>query len=417
MKAHIHKGDSKETRRAKRSFNRKLRKREYTKTHNSNLNKSKLHNELTITYANKYIQKFCKVNNISQWVKTNQKEIKLSDNFSLFEHPHEVLVKLLELLHYASQFNTFPTINVKGRISFGALYLIDNICWEIGKNRRWSVRFKNIEPEDQVILSHLRSLHINNVSSYQDDKAYLVNETVPINRKDALLVKQKYKEKATEITDMVIQGMRENNDPNFELSHKAYQAISSTICEHFDNIYEHVPEAKNGYLCGFYNKDLKEITILIFNFGLTIKESFDNKEIPTEIKKEIDSVIGNYKKFDWFRLSKGFTEENAMTLLALQEGVSSKINYDPSRGFGIMDYIEHCFNLNKNCKVSIISGKTAIKIDDRYSIVEKYFIDRERRIIAFNEDNDIYTKPDNKYIKDIGPYFPGVIIETKIPLC
>ena len=416
----INKGDSSETRKAKKSFKRTLSSKKRKGTYNPIESSSEVirgGKTKSINYTNKYIQIFCDENNISTWGKRKQIAIQLDDSFSLFENANEVLIKLLELLYNANEYQNTPTIRVKGRISFGALYLIDNLCWEIGKKRLWSIQFKDMDESDKAILSKLRYLHSKDNSVYQDDISYMINEKVEINRNILPMAKQKYNEKAKDITDMVIQGMKDNNDLKFELSPDAYLAISSTICEHFDNIYEHVPLAENAYLCGFYNKDLKQITVLIFNFGITIKESFDHKALPQEIKKEINSVMENHTKRQWLGLKTGFTEENAITLLALQEGVSSKLEYDASRGFGIMNYIEHCFNLNKGCKITLISGRTVIKIDEKYSVSEKFFIDRKRKIIAFNETNNIYDKPDKDYVKNIAIYFPGVIIETSIPLC
>jgi transcriptional regulator len=111
-----------------------------------------------------------------------------------------------------------------------------------------------------------------------------------------------------------------------------------------------------------------------------------------------------------------FTLENAVTLLALQEGISSRIKYDITRGHGLIDFIENCFDLSEDTKVAIISGKTAIKIDKKYRISNKNIFGRDRRIIALNSDNDLYKKPDPNYIRNTGVNFNGVIIETTIPL-
>lgn len=36
--------------------------------------------------------------------------------------------------------------------------------------------------------------------------------------------------------------------------------------------------------------------------------------------------------------------------------------------------------------------------------------DNSPKIIAFNEDNDLCKKPDERYVRNIGSFFPGVII-------
>ncbi len=102
--------------------------------------------------------------------------------------------------------------------------------------------------------------------------------------------------------------------------------------------------------------------------------------------------------------------------MALQEGISSKLNADITRGHGIIDFIEHCMELNHDSQIVIISGKTAIKIDSQYGIKNEMVLGRNRRIIALNKDNDIFDKPDGDKVVNLPTNFPGVIIETTIPL-
>ena len=102
--------------------------------------------------------------------------------------------------------------------------------------------------------------------------------------------------------------------------------------------------------------------------------------------------------------------------MALQEGISSKLDADETRGYGLMDFIEHCFELSIGTKIVIISGQTTIRIDENYKIQKKEILGRERRVLSFNKEGDILNKPDKNYVLDHGAFFPGVIIETTIPL-
>ncbi len=359
------------------------------------------------------IENFCAKNNISQWGKQQRNVIRIEEKTNLFDNPDKVLKTLLEILYNAKYHQTFPTLIFNEKTQFGSLYLIDNMCWEIARKRRWSFHYQNMAPDDIALLNHLRSFF----SSTQDtEKGYLLNEKVDINRTSTPLATQPYRIKSKQITDMVNEAVRENADPNFQLGPEAYQAISSTIGEHFDNILLHAPDSEFGYLCGYYDKTRKEISILIFNFGKSIADTLTETALPSEIKKEVDTVIENHTKKKYFGLAGTFTEENALTLLALQEGISSRLKYDKTRGHGIMDFIEHCFDLTNKTKISLISGNTAIKIDDKYSIQKKFFIDRVRRILAFNKEADLLIKPDSDYVKKMNVFFPGFIIETIIPL-
>lgn len=408
----IHKSDSPHKRHIKKRFRNKLKRGKNNKRSivPANIMGTRRHH---FSYISE-IEIFCEKNNISRWQKINR-NIYLNSSCSLHEDPNNVFKPLLYLLHYAKYGDQklLPKLVCKNSISFGALYLLDNICWEISNHRRWGIEFKNICPSDHEILSELKTFHS---YSSNNSNSRTINEKVAINRDDPF--SQSYKVKAKEITDMVGQAIGESRSiPNYELPFKASQAINSTIGEHFDNIKQHAPEAKSGILCGFYNKIDKVVDILIFNFGQTIAETLTINSLPSQIQEIIDDVIGNYTTQNLFSNENNFTKENALTLLALQEGISSKLNdNDLSRGHGLIDYIEHCFELSIGTKIVIISGKTAIKINNNYVIEQKQIFNRKRRILAFNLDNDIYKIPDPSHVMNLNYFFPGVIIETTIPL-
>jgi hypothetical protein len=414
----IKRSDNFNTRHSKRSFYNKLKRKAkkyyavpfYTKnddeTENTYLRSS-------VQYEND-IEYFCKVNHLHKWKPSNN-IITFEDKFCLFEDSNKVIRQLLEMLHTAKTKNhSITKLNYKGHVSFGALYLIDNFCWEIGKKRIWQLDCQNITETEKEKLSKLRSFE---TSSYDDVNATMINERVPINRSDNPLAFQRYKVKAKDITDMLQNALRINaNDPQYELNNETYAAISSTIGEHFDNIQLHAKDAMSGFLCGFYDKFNKEITILIYNFGKTIADTLNSDSIPNEMKSQIDEIIGNHTNKKFFLPDSSFTKENAVTLLAIQEGISSRLKYDRTRGHGMMDFIEHCFELSNDTKIVIISGKTSIKIDKTYKIGTKMVIGRNRRILALNDENNIYNKPNSTHVKNMTVYFPGVLIETTIPL-
>src|SRR6185312_5197413 len=323
---------------ARKKFRHNIRrKKKNKKLANLNLNKSKV-------FYSYGVENFCKKNNISEWKNKRQNSYRIDESVNLYENPEKLIRLLLQILNNAKLQKAYPQLIFSGRIKFGSLYLIDNMCWEIAQKRDWGFHFQNINNEDSAILSKLKSF---SSSTFENEKVYILNEKVLINRSENQLSNQQYKVKSKEITDLVVKGVRENSDPNFILDPEAYQAISSTIGEHFDNILLHAPDSEFGYLCGFYDKIAKEVQILIFNFGLTIAESLEKANLPKQVQKEINAVITNHTQNKFFKIaSKKFTRENALTLLSLQEGISSRMVYDKSRGHGITDFIEHCFNLN-----------------------------------------------------------------------
>ena len=115
------------------------------------------------------------------------------------------------------------------------------------------------------------------------------------------------------------------------------------------------------------------------------------------------------------------------TLFALQEGVSrlknNSVEGNRRRGLGTVYLIQNFQQIgkthdNKNPLMTITSGNTHIKFDGSYKLRQKEFNKSEigggkRRIIAFNEDNDIFQPPDSKFVRRLNTFFPGTIISMK----
>lgn len=424
-KINISKGDSKNTRNSKRKFNNKIKRidKEFKGSLEVSKNKKgKYYNSRRVIKFTEGIEKFLTANysiiSSSSFTGPNNKlVIKLNTDFSLFENPGKVLLSLTKLLRNAKTLITSPKITYDGYISFGALYLLDNLCWEVAKKRKWIVEYNKFPDGERSILNNLRSMMS---STFEDENECMINEKVIIKRGLNADHSQQYRVKATEITDMVQKALRVSRGANFALPFEVHGAIKSAIGEQFDNILEHALESDIGTICCFYNKISQEITVLIYNFGNTIAETLTEKiiseELPFEISNNITDVISNHLKKKLFTFGSKFTVENALTLLAIQEGISSKLKVNESRGFGLMDFLGHCFELSMETKVSFISGSTAIKIDKKYPIGIANVFGRERRILAFNKENDIYEQPDSNYVRNIGVAFNGVLIETTIPL-
>ena len=361
------------------------------------------------------VEYFCQVNKMDQWTKPRQRAIPLSEDFSLYQNPDLVLKCVLHLLYDAKVYREYPTLRYKGKVCFGALYLIDNMCWEISRHRRWQLKLADMPQAEQEKLAKLRSFE---TSAYDSSTACMLNESVHINRKNGLSA-QTYKRKSDELRLLVEAAISEATGQPYSLSQETNAAIYSAIGEQFDNVLEHVPDAEAAQLCCFYDRLSKELTIMIYNFGPTIAEKLKGSKLPPEVADPVKSLIANHTTHHWFKLARAgraFSEENALTLLALQEGISSRLEFDITRGFGLLDFIDHCFTLTSKCRISIISGTTAINVDNKYPISSRYVLGRERRVLALNPSNDLMLKPDPDYLRTLSVKFPGVIIETTIPL-
>ena len=87
-----------------------------------------------------------------------------------------------------------------------------------------------------------------------------------------------------------------------------------------------------------------------------------------------------------------------------------------------MDTFYHLGQTRNGIKpeLTIVSGHTCIRLDNKYRLEKKRYNDeifqnKERRIIAFNKDNDIYKKADSN-VELLKDSFPGTVIAMKFYL-
>ena len=164
--------------------------------------------------------------------------------------------------------------------------------------------------------------------------------------------------------------------------------------------------------------------LVIMNFGHTIYEKFKDPECPNkEYVEKMQGLSYSYTKRKWFSPGK-FEEESLWTLYALQEGITTvPVERSRKRGNGSIRFIESFFKIKGNeqpdklSEMVLCSGNARILFDGTYSIQTKINKENERfKVMTFNESGDIAEKPDNKYVKNAGFYFPGTFISAKILL-
>jgi hypothetical protein len=64
--------------------------------------------------------------------------------------------------------------------------------------------------------------------------------------------------------------------------------------------------------------------------------------------------------------------------------------------------------------MAILSGKTHILFDGTYQMAPDA---SGRNVIAFNAQNDLSSKPDPKYVRNLGgDGFPGTVISIRFPM-
>jgi hypothetical protein len=204
-----------------------------------------------------------------------------------------------------------------------------------------------------------------------------------------------------------------------ELTPEGKHNLSRYTGEVLDNAIQH-SEMNEWEITGFLDNSIEPhlCEIAIFNFGRTIYESFnklDRNSYPFVVQ------LNQFLKSASF--SNMFTEETCITLLALQETISSKNeSKTDTRGSGTVQLIEFFQDIHRECtesgsssaKMAMLSGKTHILFDGTYKMIND---DHGRATIAFNKSNNLKKKPNPKYVRTLGDlYFPGTILSIQFPM-
>ena len=169
-----------------------------------------------------------------------------------------------------------------------------------------------------------------------------------------------------------------------------------------------------------------EMQLLFLNLGNSIYEGL-KKNSSEETQKKLKYISKQHKRF----FNRDWNEEMLYTVVALQEGISrlrnEQIQGYEGRGSGTVSMIEMFYDLGK-CeeglvpKMTIVSGRTQIRFTEQYKMKvvnfnqDPAFGTGEKKIIAFNKENNIYSLPDCENVTCLKEYFPGTIISLKFYL-
>ena len=202
------------------------------------------------------------------------------------------------------------------------------------------------------------------------------------------------------------------------------QALTEYVGEIVENAEQHagmVDWTLTGYLDNSNGVHMCEIAA--YNFGGTIAGSFSSPNASAEALKLLMPII--YRHRDSKQYDSQWNEQALLTVLALQQHVSSKSEPGKPRGTGTIDLINFfesvsCSLLGTNSTpraiMTLISGSIQIVFDGTYQLSNVSPLGNPR-IIAFNPDNDLLSKPDPaavKVMKDV--FFPGTVYTIKFPL-
>lgn len=204
------------------------------------------------------------------------------------------------------------------------------------------------------------------------------------------------------------------------------------ITEVLDNAEEHGSGSKIWYTIGYYNKNEDaaeggECHIVIFNFGESIYDSLNRPDTSPELKSQISELAQEHQRRGYFAvrvenlgiLFPIWQEESLWTLYALQEGVSRFRNKPEGidRGNGTVKMIEFFSELaSGEPRMALLSGKTHILFDGRYKITPVVVGSETRKVIAFNDKNDLNQRPDERYVRTLSNDFPGTLVSLRFQL-
>ncbi|MBR1930226.1 MAG: hypothetical protein IJ833_01950 [Lachnospiraceae bacterium] len=234
-------------------------------------------------------------------------------------------------------------------------------------------------------------------------------------------------ETATKLTNYFNKCLRTQN---MELNGEGKRILSRIFGEVISNCEIHGGDQATWYTQGHYQNRSDdfygEMQLLFLNIGETIYEGL-KKDSSDETKDRLARMMKKHQK----HINAGWDEEMIYTVFALQEGVSrlrdKHVEGYQWRGSGTVSMIEMFNEIGESetglkPNMTILSGNTQIVFTDKYKMdIVKFqedvvFGNGERKIIAFNETNDIYKPGDSENVKKISEYFPGTVISLRFYL-
>ena len=192
---------------------------------------------------------------------------------------------------------------------------------------------------------------------------------------------------------------------NIELTAKGRKKFKEIIGEIVNNSRIHLGNGFNQYFLigNYYNSDIGRGSLLFFNFGDTISQTFIKTE-SQKIKNLINDLFKHYEKEKYF--DKTFSKESLLTLMSIQDKISSVYEENESRGTGMTKMIRNFLelsNFNENPPKSfIISGHVKISLDNE--------LKKEDKNITFNKEKSLKYKPDIEKVKLNKRNYPGTMI-------
>lgn len=176
-----------------------------------------------------------------------------------------------------------------------------------------------------------------------------------------------------------------------------------------------------SYLRKLPSESVGDCHVALFNFGPSLAQTIRGIEDPA-LRAEVAGLVRLHRSRGFFRKDRPeWGREQLWTLYALQEGVSRLTGIDLARrGAGTAQMITAFQELGKRAdgkvkpRMCVVSGWTHVLFDGTYPLREMTTPDgKKRRVIAFNDENDLSMPPAAGTVTRLQRYFPGTIISIR----
>lgn len=207
-----------------------------------------------------------------------------------------------------------------------------------------------------------------------------------------------------------------------KLSASGRDNLLAYVSEILENAQEHSGTA-TWVIIGYIDENDQRPTYrcVILSLGMTISESFRKLPSTSFAWRQVEPYVKIHRKKKFF--SPQWTEDTLLTIVALQEAISSKnTSKQTDRGQGTVELIDFfqkmaikCSSQLSSCKMALLSGSTIVHFLPEYPM--RYSDTFDRKIIAFNRTNDLFLPPDSSCVMvNEGIKFPGTAISIVVPL-
>ncbi|WP_296378157.1 hypothetical protein [Winogradskyella sp.] len=367
-----------------------------------------------------------------------EKTIVFPKEFSITENFEESIFKIYTAIYtYDALHNETVKLSFKKckKIQIISLFLLESLLQEVFKYKQKLQPKLKIRITNQIEVLKSEINEVNKRLCILDNKLLFDleledNELIPVlqRRYSGQKNSKSYVESRKKITTKRIVSFFNDQLRKcslYELTEIGVNNLEGIISETIDNSEQHSFFMGEWFVCAYFFEDKNvdigdkviEAQLHFMNLGSTIYKSFEKRR---EQNKSMSEFLDE-TSMKILAKTKHFEKENLITLLSLNEGVSSLRYEDEGRGTGTIKLLRAFFDIGDHedkkrglyPKMAILSGKTLINIDNKY----KYTKSKTGKVvIPLNDEKDAYSPPNPSHLKNLKKKFPGTVISLRVYL-